>query len=158
MSAARILIVEDESIIAMDLSLSLAAMGYEIAGCAVNGEHALDMVRESSPNLILMDINLRSGIDGIDTALRIRRIVNVPVIFLTAYANDEILERVKRSEAAGYLIKPVRERELQMTIEMALNKDLMQRKLKENERRLEATLRSIADGVITTAKDGGHQV
>ena len=120
MNQPRILVVEDEAIVTMEIEERLTAMGYEVAGVASSGEQALFFTREHRPDLVLMDIRLEGDMDGISAAEQIRDRFQVPVIFLTAYSEDSTLERAKRSEPYGYLLKPFNDRELKSTMEIAL--------------------------------------
>jgi PAS domain S-box-containing protein len=122
MNNSRILVVEDEAIVAMDLEVRLADMGYILAGRAASGEKSIKLAQEQRPDLVLMDIRLKGDMDGIAAAAVIRRRFHVPVIFLTAYAEDETLERAKLAEPFGYLLKPCDDRELKSAIEIALYK------------------------------------
>jgi len=135
MSKARLLIVEDEQIIALDIRNSLETLGYTIVGHADRGETAVNKAGELQPNLILMDIGLKGEMDGIQAAEQIRTRFNLPVIFLTSYSDQSTLERARVTEPFGYLIKPFEERELVSTIEMALYKHTMEKKLRESEER-----------------------
>jgi PAS domain S-box-containing protein len=154
MGEARILIVEDEGIEALDLQHRLTSMGYAVPDIVATGEEAVSKAAETRPDLVLMDIMLQGDIDGVTAAARIHARFDTPVIFITAYADEDTLQRAKVTEPYGYLIKPFQERELQITIEMALYKHQMERKLKESERLLATTLRSIGDAVITTDNNG----
>ncbi|MCX6993380.1 MAG: response regulator [Kiritimatiellaeota bacterium] len=154
MANARILIVEDESIVAKDIQNSLTGMGYTVAGIVAFGEEAVERVGALKPDLILMDVMLKGAIDGIEAAERIRREHSVPVIYLTAYTDDDTLRRAKVTEAFGYLLKPFEDRELRTTIEMALYKHTMERKLRESREWMETTLRCISDAVIATDASG----
>jgi DNA-binding response OmpR family regulator len=128
MSKARILIVEDEGVIAADIEERLKRLGYEIAGWANNGDDAIMYAISYNPDLILMDIMLKGPLDGIEVAGQVRRQQDVPIIFLTAFSDEAMLERAKITEPFGYLLKPFNERELVTTIEMALYKHQMDRK------------------------------
>lgn len=150
----RILIVEDEAIVSMDLARRLAHMGYEVAGTARTGEEAVTEARRLEPDLILMDIMLGGKIDGIDAATRIRESLHVPLVYLTAYADEKTLARARITDPFGYVIKPFEDKELGVTIEMARYKFRMDMKLHESERWLATTLRSIGDAVLTTDKKG----
>jgi PAS domain S-box-containing protein len=121
---------------------------------ASSGEKAVEMVAETQPNLVLMDIRLKGNIDGIEAAKRIHHSFDVPVVYLTAYTDEATLQRAKVTEPFGYLIKPFEGRELYTTVEMALYKHKMERRLRESERWLATTLRSIGDAVITTDARG----
>ncbi|MDP2991277.1 MAG: response regulator, partial [Kiritimatiellota bacterium] len=147
-------IVEDESIVAKDIQNSLTGMGYTVAGVVALGEEAVERAGELKPDLILMDVMLKGAMDGIEAAERIRREHSVPVIYLTAYTDDDTLRRAKVTEAFGYLLKPFEDRELRTTIEMALYKHTMERKLRESRKWLATTLRCISDAVIATDAAG----
>jgi len=154
MTNARILIVEDESIVAKDIQNSLTGLGYTVAGVVAFGEEAVERAGVLKPDLILMDVMLKGAMDGIEAAERIRREHSVPVVYLTAYTDDDTLRRAKVTEAFGYLLKPFEDRELRTTIEMALYKHTMERKLRESREWLETTLRCISDAVIATDASG----
>ena len=125
MSNARILIVEDEGIIAADIEDRLRRLGYKIIGWASTGPEALNYTVTSKPDLILMDIMLKDSVDGIETAGQIRQKFDIPIIYLTAYADEAILDRAKITEPFAYLLKPFSERELRANIEMTLYKHKM---------------------------------
>lgn len=154
MANASIMVVEDENIVAMDIENSLISLGYQVVGVASTGEDAIDMAGETRPDLVLMDIMLRGEIDGVEAAEQIRRRYNIPVVYLTAYADGNTLQRAKITEPYAYLLKPFEDRQLHITIEMALYKHRMEKKIKESERWLAAVLRSIDDGVIATDLQG----
>jgi CheY-like chemotaxis protein len=118
----KILIVEDEGITVLHLKKSLERLGYDIAGVAASGDNAIMKAAELRPDLILMDIGLRSGIDGIDAAEKIGTILKIPVVYLTAHADDSTLQRAKGTDAFGYIVKPFKERDLHIAIEFALHK------------------------------------
>jgi PAS domain S-box-containing protein len=149
-----ILLVEDESIVAMDLQRRLKNAGFGIAGHVVSGEAAIDFVRENQPHLILMDIQLKGKMDGIESADIIRKEYDIPIIFLTAFADKPTLERAKVTEAYAYILKPYQERELYTNIEIVIYKHRMERKLRENEHWLHTTLHSISEAVIAADTDG----
>ncbi len=150
MDKSRILVVEDESIIAFELSDRLKRSGYDVAAIASTGEEAIEKALSHLPNLILMDISLGSEMDGIKAAEEIQLKIDVPIVYLTAYSDEKTLERAKRTQPFGYLIKPFNQRELETTIEVALYKQKIETMLKESERWLEATLKSIGDAIIAT--------
>jgi PAS domain S-box-containing protein len=150
MSNSRILIVEDEGIIAKDIQSTLNRSGYSVIGIASSGEEAIKKAMEIHPDLVLMDIVLEGAMDGVEAAEHIRDHFDIPVVYLTAYSDDTTLQRAKITEPFGYILKPFQEIELYTTIEMALYKHTMQRKLKENEQWLATTLKSIGDAVIAT--------
>ncbi len=150
MAEKQILIVEDDGIIAASLGNTLTKLGYDILGWVISGEKAIQKVAESPCDLVLMDIYLAGELNGIETDTQIRSQFDIPVVYLTAHSDDELLQRAKITEPYGYLVKPVTERELHATIEMALYKHRMEKKLKESEEWLSITLRSIGDAVIAT--------
>ena len=110
--ASRMLIVEDESIVAQDLRYKLLAWGYQVAGIASSGEEAVRVAAELRPDLVLMDVRLPGRVDGIQAARAIGSRHNIPVIYLTAFSDDETLQRAKDSEPFGYITKPVRDADL----------------------------------------------
>jgi PAS domain S-box-containing protein len=130
MGRARILIVEDEAIVAMDLQGRLAALGYEVAAVTSTGEEAVLRAHETRPDLALMDIRLAGELDGIAAAEQVRDRLGIPVVFLTAYADDDTLARAKVADPFGYLLKPFQDRDLRTTIEMALYKHKTDRDLR----------------------------
>lgn len=129
--SARILIVEDELLIAKTLSRKLEKMGYTVIDMVSSGETAIQLAQEKQPDLILMDIVIEGELDGIETASIIRETMDIPIIYLTAYADDETLQRAESTGAYGYAIKPFQERELHATIKMALNKHKEALKMRE---------------------------
>ena len=154
MSNAKILIVEDEGIEALDIQHRLTSLGYSAPDIVFSGEEAIEKAEETNPDLVLMDIMLPGKMDGIAAAEQIQDRFDIPIVYLTAYADENTLHRAKRTEPHGYIIKPFKERELHITIDMALYKHKMERQLKEREKWFATTLRSIGDAVIATDKDG----
>jgi diguanylate cyclase (GGDEF)-like protein/PAS domain S-box-containing protein len=150
MNKENILIVEDEKIIALDLQRRLERFGYSVVGMASDGEEAISLAGERSPDIILMDIMLAGSMDGIEAAKQIRAELGIPVIFLTAYTDEKTLERAKEVEPFGYILKPFKERELYTTIDIALYKNSIDKKLRKQERLFSAILHSINDGIIAT--------
>ena len=128
MSKARIMVVEDEALVALDLTTKLRQLDYEVPGEALSGEEAVQQARILLPDMVLMDIHLAGKMDGIEAARQIHQDLNIPIVFLTAYADDPTLERAKAAEPLGYLIKPFEPRELYTTLEMALNRSRADRK------------------------------
>lgn len=122
MSKTNILIVEDESIVAKDIQHSLKKLGYTVSGICSTGEDAIKTAEEVKPDLVLMDIMLKGDMNGIDAATEIREKLNVPIIYLTAYADEATLSKAKVSEPYGYIIKPFKEIDLHTSIEMAIYK------------------------------------
>jgi two-component system cell cycle sensor histidine kinase/response regulator CckA len=156
MPVARIMVVEDESIVAMDIKMRLEGLGYGVTGTASSGEEAVALALRTRPDLVLMDIMLKGSIDGIEAAKRIKATLEVPVVYLTAYADEDTLQRAKVAEPFGYILKPFEERELRTAVETALYKHRVEARLRENERWLSTILTSIGDAVIAT--DAGGRV
>jgi PAS domain S-box-containing protein len=150
MSATRILIVEDERIVARDIQTRLTRLGYTVVGVTRFGEEAIQLSDQLHPDLVLMDIRLAGGMDGVTAAEEIRNRSQLPVVYLTAYADEETLQRARVTEPFGYSLKSFEERELRTVIEMALYKHESERKLRESEHRYAVTLSSIGDAVIAT--------
>ena len=150
MNPYRILIVEDEAIVAMDIESRLTAMGYAIAGRAASAEQALALAKEAQPDLILMDIRLQGEMDGIDAALEIHKYFRIPVIFVTAYSEETTLERAKLAEPFGYILKPFDDRELKSAIEIALYKHRTEQEILQMSR-LYAVLSHVNEAIIHIA-------
>jgi CheY-like chemotaxis protein len=148
MPPASIFIVEDELIEAEDIRQTLEKQGYGVTGIARGGEAALETLRGIHPDLVLMDIHLAGTMDGIDTAEQIRILYQIPVIFLTAHADETTLSRAKITEPYGYVLKPFDERELHSAIEMALYKHRMEELAQENERTIRILANAIPDAVM----------
>ena len=151
---SRVFIVEDEVLVARDIKSCLEKLGYQVIGTAARGDDAVTRVLGERPDLILMDINLKGDMDGIEAADRIRAEADLPIIFCTAYSNDETLARAKVTVPYGYVLKPFDNRELEITIEIALHKHQMEVALKAAGVRLEATLQNLDDGVLTVDQAG----
>jgi|GEM_PF-354643 len=154
MSRARILIVEDEGIIAQDIQSTLEKLGYEVPAIAVVGEEAIEKAAELQPDLVLMDIVLSGGMDGVEAATHIRERLHIPVIFLTAHSDSATLQRAKVTGPYGYIVKPLVERELRIGIEMALQKHAMERRQAEQQQWFASTLASVGEAVIATDARG----
>jgi len=122
MTKAKILIVEDDRIVAKDIENTLKNLGFSVSSIVSSGEEAINKVKKKSPDLVLMDIVLKGEMDGIEAAKQIKERFHIPVVYLTAYADKKLLERVKITEPFGYIVKPFEERELHTTIEIALYK------------------------------------
>jgi PAS domain S-box-containing protein len=154
MSDVKILVVEDESIVAMDIKHRAESLGYTVTGITPSGEDAIQKATETLPNLVLMDIVLKGEMDGVEAAQKIRDSLDIPVVYLTAYSDEKTLKRAKVTEPFGYIIKPFEDRELHSAVEVALYKHKMEKKLKESEKWLSTTLESIGDAVIATDENG----
>jgi PAS domain S-box-containing protein len=153
MSQPLILIVEDEAIVAMDLRLHLQDLGYAVSGLAATGEEAVAMAARTRPSLVLMDISLGAGMDGIEAAHHMQG-MGLPVVYLTAFADEATLTRAKESGPYGYLLKPFDERTLHSTIEMALYRHRMELELKASESRMRAIIEHALDLVVILDQSG----
>jgi CheY-like chemotaxis protein len=120
-AAARILVVEDEAIIAFCLQETLTRLGYDVVGMVAFGEDALQKVKETPPDLVLMDVQLAGGVDGIEAAAQIQAQFDIPVVYLTGYAEGTLLQQLKAT-TSYYLDKLAQDQELHATIEMALQR------------------------------------
>jgi len=154
----KILVVEDESVTALDIANKLEGMGYTVTGIADNDRTVIDEVEKERPDLALLDIKLKGKSDGIITAEKLRNDYNIPVIFLTAFADDETVERAIKTSPYGYIIKPVDELELYTSIEVAFHKYRVEMRLRKSEERyrsLYSMFRLTADNVpdMIWAKD-----
>jgi PAS domain S-box-containing protein len=148
------LIVEDEPVISMYISATMSGLGYEVVGSAVSGEAAVEQAARLRPDLILMDIHLATAMDGIQAANAINAERRTPVVYLTAYSDDETLQRAKLTEPFGYAVKPFNDRELHILVEIALYKSDLEAKLRKSEETLSAVLRHMTDAVILTDANG----
>jgi CheY-like chemotaxis protein len=129
MAEGRILIVEDEHIVAMGIKRMLKNLGYTVTGVASSGEDAIVKAESTFPDVVLMDIMLKGDMDGVEAAKKIKEKFEIPIVYLTAYSDNKILERAKTTEPLGYIIKPFDEKDLYSNIEVALHR---YRKNKEN--------------------------
>ncbi|XDD51645.1 diguanylate cyclase [Leptospira sp. WS92.C1] len=152
--AIRILIVEDDALVARDIQTRLRKIGYQADWIAHSGEVAVKFALEMSPQIILMDIQLGDGIDGVEAVEKILSYRDIPIVYLTAYSDESSLARAGLTEPYGYVVKPVETGELQIAIEIALHRHGLQTQLNEVNRRLSTTLASIGDGVIATNSSG----
>jgi diguanylate cyclase (GGDEF)-like protein/PAS domain S-box-containing protein len=148
------LVVEDEHIVAEDIKRHLQRLGYGIAGWASSADEAIEKAETTHPDLVLMDIMLKNGADGVQAAETIAERQRIPVVYLTAYSDHVTVQRAKTTAPFGYVLKPFEGRDLHITIEMALYKAQMERRLRESEQWLSTTLQCINDGVITTNSRG----
>jgi hypothetical protein len=149
-SAARILIVEDEGIIAGHIATRLEKTGYSVAGTLGSSEEALGQIPILNPDLILMDIHIKGEADGIETAIRVRERYDIPVIYLTAHTDQQTINRAKTTGAFGFLTKPIHHTSLATTIEMALHKHQAEREVRRQRAWLETVLGTMADAVVVT--------
>ena len=150
MSDVRVMIVEDEGIVAMDIENTLRSLGYNVVCVESSGESALKKIVESNPDIILMDIMLKGELDGIETYSKIKENYDIPVVYLTAFGDSSTLSRAKLTEPYGYILKPFEENEIYISIEMALYKFKMQQKIKNSEAKYRNIVESLDAGIITT--------
>ncbi len=150
---ARILIVEDEGIIAGHIASRLLKTGYSVAGIAESSEEALATVRDVSPDLILMDIRIKGSMDGIQTAAKVRETSDVPIIYLTAHTDQSTVNRAKMTEAFGFLTKPVHQTSLATSIEMAIHKHRADRAARAQRAWMETVLGAMADAMVVIDVD-----
>ncbi len=148
MNNTKILIVEDEIIVAEDIKENLEELGYTITAIADSGEQAIREAEFTQPDLVLMDIWLKGKMAGVEAAEKIWNNFKIPVIYLTAYSELNTIERAKTPAPFGYITKPFKERELHSVIEIALHRYKIEKKLKEREQWLETVLASLGDAVI----------
>lgn len=142
MTQPRILVVDDERIVNLDIQGALARLGYQVAGQASGGEEALALVARTKPDLVLMDIRLNGAMDGTEAALRIAQTTSVPVVFLTAYSDEETMRRALAAAPFGYLLKPYEDRELRSVIELALAKFRIESDLRQARKTAEEASRA----------------
>ena len=152
--SARILIVEDDAIIARDIRTTLQDLGYSVVAVVASGEAAMSAITSTRPDLVLMDIHIQGPVDGIETAAGIREAHATPVIYLTSYSDDITVQRAKSTGAYGYVLKPFTDRDLRTAIEVALEKHEIERRLAERERWFATTLRVITEAVIAVDASG----
>ncbi len=154
MAKARILIVEDERLVATDIAQCLQQLGYEVTGTAVSAVEALRQAVSTMPDLVLMDIKLKGGIDGVQAAEVLYDRMNIPVVYLTAFADVETVERAKNTFPSGYVLKPFDDRSLRTAVELALHRHHATRKPSRREQHLSAALAGLRDAVIVTDSRG----
>jgi two-component system cell cycle sensor histidine kinase/response regulator CckA len=150
----HVLVVEDERVVAKDLQRTLTNLGYEVPITVATADDAIRAASERCPDLVLMDIRIKGARDGIETAEILKSQFDVPVVYLTAYADQQTVARAKLTEPHAYLLKPVKVDELRTAVEIAIYKHEMERRHRERERWFATTLRSIGDAVISTDAEG----
>jgi PAS domain S-box-containing protein len=145
----RILVVEDQRIIGKDIEQALYKLGYDVISVVQSGEEAILKADETHPDLILMDILLKGNVSGIEAAQQIRKRLDIPIVYLTAYNDENTLKRAKLTEPYGYIVKPFSEGDLKVSIEISLYKSELERKVKKNSKWIKSALNSMGDAVIT---------
>jgi PAS domain S-box-containing protein len=145
MQQKKILIVEDEGVVALSLQSILTKLGYTIIGNAITGDEAITLARERQPDVILMDIHIKGSLDGIQTTEKINEFSDVPVIYLTAYADDETVSRAIKTRSHSYLVKPVNQRELYSNIEFAIYKRRLKDRAGTSQENLELFLTNLRE-------------
>ena len=155
MKTARIVLVEDERIVALHLQQQLTNLDYEVAGVAASGRAALEHIIRERPDIVLMDIHIEGDMDGIETVSKIPQDLHIPVIYLTAYSEEATLERAQATRPYGYLIKPYSERELHATIQMALERSRAEAALRASEDRFRSIVSAISEGIFIADAETG---
>jgi len=151
---AHILIVEDEGIVAMDLEGLVTELGHTVAGVASNADQALALAAETAPHLALMDIRLSGPRDGIEAATELRARFDIPVIYVTAYAGDQTVERARVTEPLGYIVKPFSLKVLRATLETALYRIAVEQRPEVRRARLTKALVGVDDAIFMVGADG----
>ena len=152
-SMIKIMVVEDEVVIAMSLQRRLESLGYEVVGIFHNAEESIEMAKKLQPDLIIMDIMMPGNIDGITVAETIKAELDVSVIFLTAYTEDQLIDKAKQIEPHGYLVKPIQDRELKAAVEIAIYKQEMEQRLKASEQQYRSMIDSMGDAIHVVDKE-----
>jgi PAS domain S-box-containing protein len=150
---AKILIVEDNAIVAADIKSRVQQLGYKVTGCISRGENVLSEVELELPSLILMDIKLKGEMTGIEAATAVRSKHDIPVVYLTSYTDKNTLTKAKQTDPYGYIVKPFDDKDLRTSIEISLHRHQVALELKTSEQWFKTTLSSIGDGVIATDMD-----
>src|SRR5690242_11991041 len=152
--SAQVLVVEDEKLVAADLRSHLEKLGYAVPAVLSTGEEAISSATQSRPDLVLMDIHLKGRIDGIEAARILQSRLSIPVVYVTAFADDRTLQRAKDTVPYGYILKPFGQKELQTAIELALHKFLRERRLRNNEQWLMGLIANIGAAVMAIDHNG----
>ena len=150
----QVLVVEDEKLVAADIQAHLEKLGYSVPGVLATGEDAISKASQSRPDLVLMDIHLQGRIDGIEATRILQSRLNIPVVYVTAFADDRTLQRAKDTVPYGYIIKPFGKKELQTTIELALHKFVRERRVRNNEQWLMSVIANIGAAVMAIDHQG----
>jgi len=150
MEKKKIMVVEDETIVARNLVRQLTDLGYDVVAMAYSGEEAIEKLQETHPDLVLIDIVLAGKMDGIQAAEKIAALSGTPVVYLTAYADDKTFGRAKLAGPSGYILKPVEKKQLHLTIELALHKKGMELNLQKNHARLYGSMKGMIEAIAAT--------
>ena len=150
MEKKKIIVVEDERIVARDLARQLTDLGYDVVSIAYSGEEAVEKVREVHPDLVLMDIVLAGAMDGIQAAEKITALSGTPVVYLTSYADDKTFGRAKLTGPSGYILKPVEKKQLHVAIELALHKHGIELNLQKNHARIYGSMKGMIEAIAET--------
>jgi putative two-component system response regulator len=150
MDKTRIMVVEDEGIVAHNIARQLTDMGYDVVAIAYSGEEAVGKAKDLHPDLLLMDIVLAGKMDGIQAAEKIKASKDIPVVYLTAYADDKTFGRAKISDPSGYVLKPVEKKQLHVAIELALHKKGIELNLLKNHARIYGSMKGMIDSIAAT--------
>jgi putative two-component system response regulator len=152
MEKKKIMVVEDERIVAHDLARQLTDLSYDVVATAYSGEEAVDKLQETHPDLVLMDIVLAGKMDGIQAAERIKALSGTPVVYLTSYADDQTFGRAKLTDPSGYILKPIVKKQLYVTIELALNRKALERNLQKNHARIYTSMKGVIETISETVE------
>jgi len=152
--SVSVFIVEDELIVAHDIQSRLQHLGYQVVGTASSGEQALAQIGDLMPDVVLMDVSLQASEDGVEAGARVREQFDIPVVYLTAFSDQELIQRIQITEPFAYVLKPFEEVELHAALQIASMRHSLERSLVEQKQLLAATLDTIDDGVIVTGEDG----
>lgn len=150
MEKKKIMVVEDERIVAHDLARQLTDLGYDVVATAYSGEEAVDKLQETHPDLVLMDIVLAGKMDGIQAAEKITALSSAPVVYLTSYADDKTFRRATLTGPSGYILKPVEKKQLQVTIALALNRQGIELNLQKNHARIYTSMKGMIGAIAET--------
>jgi CheY-like chemotaxis protein len=154
MGKPRIVIVEDEGVVALQIRDALQGLGYEVPNAALSGEEAVTRVLDTEPDLVLMDIHLKGKLSGIEAARRIRNRLDVPIVYLTAHSDTETLAQAQLTEPYGYVLKPFEEKSLHAIIQMSLMKHARTRAVRENGWWMSAVAASMREAVLISDPKG----
>ena len=154
MTVPEVLVVEDEKIVAADIRENLRSLGYSVPAVISSGEEAITEASQNHPDLVLMDIQLKGRIDGIEAARLVQGRLNIPVVFITAFADDATIQRAKSTDPYGYIVKPFGKKELQTTIEIALHKHRSERRLRTSEEWLMSLIKGMGEAILAVDRAG----